>query len=369
MSAAIGHGPSAFWYLTRSTGVVAYVLLSAAVVLGIVTTVGPGSERWPRFATQGLHRTVSLLCVVFVALHVVTTVADGYVPIGLVDALVPFRTPYRPLWIGLGAMTFDLLLAVLVTSLMRRRIGLAAWRGVHWLAYACWPIALLHALGSGTDARVAIVQVVYLATTAAVLAAVAWRLWTAVGRSVPERAALGAGALVVVAAVVAFAFAGPLRPGWSTRSGTSATVLAALGRAQGATNFSPPAPVSSSGGLALTPATAGAAVPAPPFSDSLAGSLTERLVNSGRVEVTLALHLVRDKTPLTVQLVGKPEGTGVAMSSGTVDLGGDRGKVTTLDGTRIGATVSGQLGPVAVSLSTQISGDRSVSGTITGIAA
>ena len=141
MSAAIGHGPSAFWYLTRSTGVVAYVLLSAAVVLGIVTTVGPGSRRWPRFATQGLHRTVSLLCVIFVSLHVVTTVADGYVPIGIVDALVPFHTPYRPLWIGLGAMSFDFLLAVAITSLLRRHLGLAAWRGVHWLAYACWPVA------------------------------------------------------------------------------------------------------------------------------------------------------------------------------------------------------------------------------------
>ena len=85
--------------------------------------------------------------------------------------------------------------------------------------------------------------------------------------------------------------------------------------------------------------------------------------------MTLALHLVRDKTPLTVQLVGRPDGTGVAMSSGTVDLGGERGKVTTLDGTRIGATVTGQLGSVAVSLSTQISGGRAVSGAITGVAA
>ena len=82
----------------------------------------------------------------------VTTVSDGYVPIGFVDVFIPFLSPYRPFYVGLGALTFDLLLAVLVTSALRHRIGYASWRFVHWLAYLCWPIALFHALGTGTDA-------------------------------------------------------------------------------------------------------------------------------------------------------------------------------------------------------------------------
>ena len=147
----------ALWYLTRSTGLVALVLLTATVVLGVVASVGWTTERWPRFLSQDVHRNLSLFCVGFVAIHVITTVSDGYVPIGFADAFVPFRTPYRPLYVGLGALTFDLLLAVLITSALRHRIGFASWRFVHWLAYLCFPIALFHSLGSGTDAPLPLV--------------------------------------------------------------------------------------------------------------------------------------------------------------------------------------------------------------------
>ena len=105
----------------------------------------------PRFVTLGIHRSVSLLAVAFVAVHVLTTVADGYVPIGLASAVIPFSSSYRPFWIGLGAIAFDLLLALVITSVLRRRFGYRTWRLVHWSAYACWPIAFVHALGTGTD--------------------------------------------------------------------------------------------------------------------------------------------------------------------------------------------------------------------------
>ena len=96
-------------------------------------------------------------------MHIVSTVGDGYVPIGLADAVIPFRSPYRPIWVGLGALAFDMLLAVAMTSALRRRIGVAAWRGVHWLAYACWPIAVVHGLGSGSDARLPGALLVFVA--------------------------------------------------------------------------------------------------------------------------------------------------------------------------------------------------------------
>jgi methionine sulfoxide reductase heme-binding subunit len=130
-------GPTPFWYLTRSAGVVATLVLTTSVVLGIVDFSRWRSDRWPRFLTDTLHRNVSMLALVMVVVHVITTVADGFAPIGFQDAIIPFLSPYRPLWLGLGALSFDLLLAVTVTSLMRKRLGYRTWRAVHWSAYAC----------------------------------------------------------------------------------------------------------------------------------------------------------------------------------------------------------------------------------------
>ncbi|HTW12336.1 MAG TPA: ferric reductase-like transmembrane domain-containing protein, partial [Solirubrobacteraceae bacterium] len=117
---------------------VALVLLTLAVVLGIADVSRLQSERWPRFIVDGVHRRVSMLSVAFVVVHIATTVLDGYVPVGWLDAVIPFRSPYRTVWLGLGAVAFDLLLAVIITSLLRARVGYRSWRAVHWLAYACW---------------------------------------------------------------------------------------------------------------------------------------------------------------------------------------------------------------------------------------
>ena len=142
-------GPTTLWYLSRGTGVVSLVLLTAALVLGVA-----GSLRArPRVALAGLHRNLPLLAIAFVTAHVLTTVADGYAPIGVKDAILPFLSPYRPVWLGLGTVAFDLLLALVATSLLRARIGLRGWRAVHWLAYASWPVALMHGLGTGSDGK------------------------------------------------------------------------------------------------------------------------------------------------------------------------------------------------------------------------
>src|SRR5581483_4638934 len=143
----------ALWYLTRGSGLIALVLLTASVVLGVREVKRWATERWPRFMTAALHKNVSLLSVVFLGVHIATTVVDGFAPIGWLDAVVPFRSPYRPLWLGLGALSVDLLLALVVTSLLRARIGYRTWKAVHWAAYACWPVAVLHGMGTGTDTR------------------------------------------------------------------------------------------------------------------------------------------------------------------------------------------------------------------------
>lgn len=166
----------ALWYLTRATGLVALVLLTISVVMGIVAAVGWTSERWPRFLSQRMHRDVSLFCVGFVALHVLSTVSDGYVDIGLSSAFLPFQTAYRPVWVSFGALAFDLLLAVMITSALRRRIGYSSWRIVHWLAYVCWPIALIHSLGAGSDSSLPLVIGLDVLCGVAVVAAATCRL-------------------------------------------------------------------------------------------------------------------------------------------------------------------------------------------------
>ena len=164
------------WYVTRATGVVSLVLLTASVVLGVTETVRWASDRWPRFVTAGIHKNVSLTATAFIAVHIVTAIVDGFAPIGWLDTVVPFHSAYRPIWLGLGTVAFDLLVAIAVTSLLRQRIGHRAWRIVHWAAYACWPVALLHGLGTGTDAKTTSLFALELVCMAAVVVAVWWRI-------------------------------------------------------------------------------------------------------------------------------------------------------------------------------------------------
>jgi predicted ferric reductase len=169
-------GVSATWMLTRASGAVSLLLLTAAFALGIADVARWRSRTWPRFAVDALHRNLALTALAFVALHVVTTVLDRFVHIGLLAAVVPFSNSYKGFWLGLGAVAFDLFLALIVTSLLRRRIGLRAWRAVHWAAYACWPVALAHALGTGTDASRPWMLGLAIGCTAVIGAAVIARL-------------------------------------------------------------------------------------------------------------------------------------------------------------------------------------------------
>jgi predicted ferric reductase len=169
----------ALWYLSRGTGIVALLLLTGAVVLGMLNSGRLTSQRWPRFAISAIHRNVSLLALIFLVIHVASSVIDPYASIHWVDAVLPFGSAYRPFWLGLGALAGDLMLAVLVTSLLRARIGYRVWRFVHWLSYAMWPIALVHGIGTGiTDDQVLWVLLCNGACAIAVLAALWWRLGT-----------------------------------------------------------------------------------------------------------------------------------------------------------------------------------------------
>lgn len=168
------------WYIARGTGFVAVIMLTISVVLGVLTTMRWSTHRWPRFVTATLHKNISLLSVVFLATHIVTTVFDSVSPVHLVNAIVPFTGSYRPLGVGLGVVAVDLLAALVITSVLRRHIGYRIWRAVHWSAYACWPFAMLHGLQTGSDASTPWARAVYVACAASMLAAVGWRVTAAI---------------------------------------------------------------------------------------------------------------------------------------------------------------------------------------------
>jgi sulfoxide reductase heme-binding subunit YedZ len=218
-------GPSIAWYLTRATGTVALLLLTASVALGVLDVGRASSPRWPRFVLDALHRNVSLLAVVFIALHVITTVLDSFAHISIVAASIPFTSSYRPFWLGLGAVALDLLLAVSITSLLRRRLGFSTWRATHWLAYACWPIALVHGLGTGSDAKSKWMLAIAIGGVLVVIAAVCTRAL----RGWPANARLRGSALALSGAFALFLVlwvrSGPLGSEWARRSGTPISLL------------------------------------------------------------------------------------------------------------------------------------------------
>ncbi|MGH9088964.1 MAG: ferric reductase-like transmembrane domain-containing protein [Acidimicrobiales bacterium] len=175
-------GSPVMWYATRATGLVALVLLTGTMVLGLLTTTRFATKHWPPVAQQDLHRRVSLLSVLFVAGHVLTSVLDSYVHIGWAAVLVPFASAYKSFWVGLGTISLDLMLAIALTSILRHRISARAWRGVHWLAYVSWPVAVIHTLGIGTDVRLRWVLLLVIACMVTVFASAGIRLGQALDR-------------------------------------------------------------------------------------------------------------------------------------------------------------------------------------------
>lgn len=346
----------ALWFATRGTGVVSLLLLTAVVALGVAGATRWQSTRWPRFVVAGLHRNLSLLVLVFIAIHVVTTVADGYAPISLLNAVLPFTSAYRPVWLGLGAVALDLLLALTVTSLLRRRIGYKPWRAVHWLAYASWPIALMHGLGTGTDARVGWMQVVTVASVACVVAAVLWRI---ASHRTPQgiRAAGAVAAFAIPLALGAWYHSGPAKPGWAARAGTPASLLPHA------------APVAA-------PAPAVSTVPAALPIGTFRGTFSGRVHESGQdqnghvlVDISGRTHGARSGV-LWIRLQGDPSaGGGVVMTASGASFGTARfpnayvGKIVGLQGTQIALSLDGQARRVSMLIDLQLD---SASGTATG---
>jgi DMSO/TMAO reductase YedYZ heme-binding membrane subunit len=350
------------WYATRGTGIVALILLTAVVALGIAGSRRLRSERWPRFLVVGLHRNLTLLTLFFLVVHIGTAVLDGYAPIRLLDAVVPFVSAYRPLWLGLGAVAFDLLLALTLTSLLRARIGYRSWRALHWLAYVSWPVALVHALGTGSDARVSWLQALAIVSTLCVAAAVLVRVRAATGAGATRLAAATLVLLVPLGTLVWYR-TGPGSGGWAARAGTPASLLAPAAAAAKVSTAQP----------------AAAALPSPPFTAQLSGSLSQ----AQQTGAELVLLDIRGRTTggargvLWVRLQGEPtEDGGVQMTASGASYGPPSspneyvGNIVQLNGTQMvlelndsaGTTIDLTVDLQIDSTTSQVSGTVSASG-------
>lgn len=253
--------PSPLWFASRALGLVLLAVLSATVLLGILTSRRWGTREWPRFVTAGLHRNLALLGVTLLPLHGLANVIDSYAGLGLRDVLVPFATSYRPLWLGMGVLAGELLVALLVTSLLRHRLGLRLWRLTHWAAYASWPLAVLHGLGTGSDTRFSWALVVYAVCVGSVALAILLRL--SFGRDSLRgwQVVAGAATLGGVLAAAVFTLLGPLQPGWAQAAGTPVSLL---GNRQASAPTPSPGPVAAGpAGASASSGAGGAAAPTP----------------------------------------------------------------------------------------------------------
>lgn len=166
----------ALWALGRGTGIVALIMFTITMVLGIVTRSGRAVPGLGRFGVADVHRTAALTGTGLIALHMGSLFFDPYAQLKLVDFIFPFLGAYKPLWLGLGTLAVDLLVVVTVVSLLRHRVGPRAFKAVHWLTYVLWPLALVHSLGNGTNAASSWFLGIVAGCSTAVGIAVIWRL-------------------------------------------------------------------------------------------------------------------------------------------------------------------------------------------------
>lgn len=353
-------GSKALWFATRGAGTVTFVLLTATVVLGIAGAARLQSMRLPRFVVAGLHRNVTLLALALLTVHIGTSVLDTYAPIGVKDVFIPFVSSYRPLWLGLGAVAFDLLLALTITSFLRTRIGFRRWKQLHWLAYAAWPVALVHALGTGSDARVGWLQLVAAICTLSVVASVLVRLGAPSAWST-ERAFAGGAALVLPLVVGVWYATGPGKTGWAARAGTPATLLAS--RRQVAAR--PPL------ARVHTTSTSVPTLPQTPFTASFRGRL-HQTVNGGQALIDITGTTSGAAAGrLWIRLQGIPSGEGVSMTASGASFGPRGwpdeyvGSIVSLEGTQLELSLAGNNHRMLVGLDLSIDqATNTVSGTV-----
>jgi len=352
------------WDTARAGGFASYLLLTAAVSVGQVLRNRWQTARWPRLITNELHGYLSLLALVFIAVHVVAVLVDPFTRFGFAEVFIPFASHYRPVWMGLGIVALYLLLAVWVSSRLRARIGFRTWRAIHTLAYGVYLAATVHGLGTGSDTRTAWAPAIYASSILLVGGLTARRLLVPVSARQKPRPMLTALGAAVVVSVAIWSSVGPLASHWGARAGGEQGNRRAAGRL-GVARALPPIP---SGEVAT------------PFGATFVGRVTVRSAQesdseteesaSETIRIDGALHgATRDH--LEIYLRGVPlETGGIALQQSRVRMGTTtplyQGQIVGLRGSDLVASVQSTTRRVRLLISLSLAGDGSVTGTVHG---
>ncbi|TAN29799.1 MAG: hypothetical protein EPN30_01795 [Actinomycetota bacterium] len=334
---------SPLWYLSRSAGYVGLILLGAIGVLGIVTAGNVRVAQGTKFVTPEVHRSLSLLAMVVLAVHVGAAVADKYSFIGIKDVFVPFMSAYRPVWVGFGSVAVDLGIAVVITSLLRVKMGYKSWRLVHWASYPVFALSIIHGLGSGTDSSLWISKVIYLAVGGALVAAIVARLIARKDLRAGAKAALSGMTIAVPFVIVLWALSGPFGANWAKRAqtGLRQSLLASNNVAS-----------SSAGATKIQPVASPVLHLGSGYTSNWSGRIDQSPANS-QGDVALRLIGNLSNSPgfeLSVVLIGTPLDGGISMTSSVVEIASNngtpiyKGTVTSLQGTTIVSQVANAAG-------------------------
>jgi DMSO/TMAO reductase YedYZ heme-binding membrane subunit len=318
------------WEIARAGGFMAYGLLTASVAIGLVVSLKWRSPRWTRFITTELHRFVTLLALVFTAIHTVMVAIDPFIGFSPAEVLVPFLSHYRPLWIALGIVATYLLIAVYLSERIRPYVGYEWWRRFHELSFAIFGLALVHGIATGSDVRTPWAIAIYAGSVVLVGALVLVRAFP----PTEERAhpIPAAGALVAVLAIGLWAWLGPLQPGWN----------AVANNGQGSGNAILDAAGASPSAGPVVPSTAPSPLPQrQPFSDTISGQLEQG--DNGSAALTAVLSSSGDRLTLRFPSV---QGGRLAINGATMSLlapNGDTctGPIQGLDDSGLTATCQG----------------------------
>ncbi len=352
--ALIGGNTKILWYLTRATGIVSMVFLGLIVLLGIATATKVTPKGFGKFLGPELHRRLSLTALIFLAVHIVTAVLDPFVKVGWVASLVPFASAYRPLWIGLGTIAFDLLLVVIATSVIRHRFAHGIWKRIHYLSWAIVSLVLFHAIGTGSDVQLKIVEVIYVAFIGALGLAAIFRARRGSALARPQRTMALFGVFGLPVLLFGWAVMGPLKVGWAKAS-------------QGFSPFarvaSPGATLAGSGGSGGSGSIQG--VPASfswPLASTISGTISSQVTSSGTTLVTLNGSIANTSDVLKIQLMGHVQGGALVLSSSSGQIGTSAdpaiytGTVAQASGSALFLSIAGPAGTVGAQVTLSISG-------------
>ncbi len=281
------------WEIARAGGFMAYGLLTASVAIGLIVSLKWRSPRWTRFITTELHRFVTLLSLVFTALHTLMVAIDPFIKFSPLEVLVPFVSHYRPLWIALGIIATYLAIAVYFSERIRPFVGYAWWRRFHYLSFIVFALALIHGIGTGSDVRTPWAIGLYVTSVVLIGALILVRAFPPTTE--PAHPLPAAAAVVAILAVGLWAWTGPLQPGWNSIANNAQGSGGAIVNPAGA-----------------TPASGGAESPQPsatpfvrqPFADTISGQLVQSV--DGSVALTAILRSSGDR--LTLRFPSAPGG-------------------------------------------------------------